>query len=70
MKTKEQELREKIIEYLNILDENQYANVKSMCEEEFSLNRLVDVIIEKFRENPDANIIDIVDEIEMSMYFD
>jgi len=70
MAKNEQELRQEVVNYLNVLDESEYRNIKSLMQDEISLKRLIDVILEKMTSEENPDIEKAVDEIETNMYFD
>ena len=70
MAKNEQELRQEVVNYLNVLDESEYRNIKLLMQDEISLKRLIDVILEKMTSEENPDIEKAVDEIETNMYFD
>jgi hypothetical protein len=61
-------LRELICDYLEVLDANEYPNIKGMMEEDTELQKLVSVIEAKVLNSPDMELKDIINQIEISTY--
>lgn len=66
--TKESRLRKSIEDFINILKDEQYPNVKGMLKNPSEKNRLIDIIEQKLLSNKRETIKDIVSEIEISTY--
>ncbi|MDD5358403.1 MAG: hypothetical protein PHX80_04600 [Candidatus Nanoarchaeia archaeon] len=60
--------KEKITEFLNLLDYREYINIRSMMKQETGKSRLIDLIFEKLLADKTRTIDDVVSEVEQSLY--